>query len=154
MTETRLLHPDLPYFLSFDLAEFNINRVHRWLSVEAYWSRGLPRDVMMRSLENSIVLGLYHNDTGQVGLARSVTDKATFAYLADVFISDDHRGKGLANWMMKAMMAHPDLQGLRRTMLATSDMHALYRKFGFKDVGKSELLMEIIKPTIYLDQKK
>ena len=153
MTEDRIQHPDLPYTLSFDLGDFELDKVHHWLSVEAYWSKGLPRELMERSFRNSIVLGLYHNDVGQVGLARTVTDKATFSYLADVYISNTHRGLGLANWLMKAMMAHRDLQGLRRMMLATSDMHALYRKFGFKDARDSKLLMEIVEPGIYVRPK-
>jgi len=153
MSVERLYHPSLPYNLSFDLNDFDLDRAHHWLSVEAYWSRGLPRDIMERSFENSIVLGLYHNDSGQVGLARMVTDKATFAYLADVYIAEDHRGLGLAKWLMESIMAHLDLQGLRRMMLATSDMHALYRKFGFKDVRESKLLMEIVDLDIYLGRQ-
>lgn len=153
MSVERLHHPKLPYSLSFDLNDFDLDRVHHWLSAGAYWSKGLPRDIMERSLENSIVLGLYHDDAGQVGLARMVTDKATFAYLADVYIAKDHRGLGLANWLMETIMAHADLQGLRRMMLATSDMHSLYRKFGFKDVRENKLLMEIVNPDIYLASK-
>ena len=153
MSETRLQHADLPYSLSFKLSDFDLDKVHHWLSVEAYWSRGLPRDIMERSFENSIVLGLYHNDAGQVGLARMITDKATFAYLGDVFIAENHRGHGLANWLMETIMAHHDLQGLRRMMLATADMHALYRKFGFKDVRDSKRLMEIVDLDIYVGSK-
>jgi len=150
MSENRLKHPSLEYALSFELADFQLDTVHSWLSRDAYWSKGLPRKVMERSFRNSLVIGLYHTELGQAGMARMVTDKATFAYLSDVYIAESHRGLGLANWLMETLMAHPDLQGLRRIMLATSDMHALYRKFGFRDVGQSKLLMEIIDPDIYL----
>ena len=149
MSKIRLQHKELPYILTTDFDSFEMDRVHRWLSREAYWSAGIPLATLKRAFENSISFGLFHEKNGQVGVARMVTDKATFAYLADVFIDEIYRGMGLAKWMMESIMAHPELQGLRRTMLATSDMHSLYRKFGFEDVGESEILMEIVKPDIY-----
>ncbi len=142
-------HPNLAYFISTDFAVFQMDRVYQWLSVEAYWSEGVPMKTLVQAFENSTVFGLFHTDGHQVGCARMVTDKATFGYLADVFIDEKHRGKGLAIWLMEAIMAHPDIRPLRRTMLATSDMHPLYRKFGFKDVGTSKMLMEIVKQDIY-----
>jgi len=149
MTEIRLHHPDLPYLLSTAFEDFDMDRVYHWLSKEAYWSKGIPRDTLRRAFKNSISFGLFHEQDGQVGTARMVTDGATFGYLADVFIDEKYRGQGLAPWMMEAIMTHPNIKGLRRTMLATSDMHNLYRKFGFKDVRESKILMEIVKPDIY-----
>jgi len=149
MSKIRLQHTELPYILTTDFESFEMDRVHRWLSREAYWSTGIPLSILKRAFENSIPFGLFHEKNGQIGVARMVTDKATFAYLADVFIDEVYRGMGLAKWMMESIMTHPELQGLRRTMLATSDMHSLYRKFGFEDVGESEILMEIVKPDIY-----
>jgi len=149
MTDPVDKHPDLPYTLSCDQALFDMDKVFLWLSVDAYWSKGLPREIFDRSFKNALAFGLFHDQHGQVGVARMVTDKATFAYLADVYIDPNFRGQGLAIWLMQFVMDHPELQGLRRMMLATGDMHALYRKFGFKDANDSKLLMEIIRPNIY-----
>jgi GNAT superfamily N-acetyltransferase len=142
-------HATLPFYISTDFADFDVDRLYQWLSVEAYWSKGVPRETLVRAFENSLVFGLFHNQLGQIGSARMITDKATFGYLADVYIDGAHRGQGLAIWLMETVMTHPDITPLRRTMLATSDMHPLYRKFGFNDVGTSEMLMEIVKLDIY-----
>ena len=152
MSETVREHLDLPFTVTCDQSRFEMDKVYRWLSVEAYWSKGLPREIFDRSFRNAIGFGVFHREGGQVGVARVVTDKATFAYLADVYIEPDYRGQGLAKWLMAQVMAHADLQGLRRMMLATSDMHSLYRQFGFKDAHGSKLLMEIVKPDIYTGQ--
>ena len=142
-------HATLPFYISTDFADFDVDRLYQWLSVEAYWSKGVPRETLIRAFKNSLVFGLFHDQLGQIGSARMITDKATFGYLADVYIDGAHRGQGLANWLIETIMAHPDIALLRRTMLATSDMHPLYRKFGFKDVGTTEMLMEIVKLDIY-----
>jgi len=145
----QFLHMSLPYYISVSLSDFEMDKVHEWLSVDAYWSKGVPREVLERAFQNSLVFGLFHKEEGQVGVARMTTDKATFAYLADVFILSSHRGTGLGRWLMEIIMAYPDLQGLRRIMLATSDMQALYRQFGFVDCPDNGKLMEIVRPDIY-----
>lgn len=145
----RLQHKELPFILTTDFTKFEMDRVHKWLAVEAYWSPDIPKHLLVRAFENSISFGLFHEKNGQIGVARMITDKATFAYLADVFIDEAYRGLGLGNWLMETIMTHPDLQGLRRMMLATSDMHELYKKFGFEKVESSESLMEIVRPDVY-----
>jgi len=123
-------------------------RVHRWLA-DSYWATEIPFDVVQRSFENSLCFGLFHKGDGQVGVARVITDRSTFAYLGDVFIAEAHRGGGLGDLLMQTIMAHSDLQNLRRMMLATWDMHPLYRKYGFGDIANPERLMEISNPEIY-----
>jgi GNAT superfamily N-acetyltransferase len=104
-----------------------------------------PVELVRRSIENSLVFGVYADDE-QVGFARVVTDYATFAYLADVFVLEAHRGRGLAKWMMEVITSHPRLQGFRRWMLATRDAHELYRKYGFAELERPEIFMEIVVP--------
>lgn len=118
------------YRISTDPSLLQVDMIHRYLSEESYWAQKIPRDVVEKSLENSLCFGLYHNDK-QIGFARLITDKATFAYLADVFIAEAYRGKGLSKWMMTAIHAHPDVQGLRRWILGTRDAHGLYEQFGW-----------------------
>jgi GNAT superfamily N-acetyltransferase len=127
------MNPDMhngAYSISTHPAEMDIAVIHGYLSMESYWARNIPVEVVSRSIENSFCFGLFHQEK-QVGFARLVTDKATFAYLADVFILTEHRGKGLSKWMLSVIHAHPDLQGLRRWMLGTLDAHELYRQFGW-----------------------
>jgi len=151
VTTARTHHPALPYYISSDLADFELKRVHGWISA-TYWARDIPFDILKRSFENSLSFGLFHDVDGQVGCARMITDRATFAYLGDVYIAEEARGQKLGRWLMDAIMAHPDLQGLRRMMLATSDMHALYRQVGFTELSKPEIMMEIAVPDIYSRQ--
>jgi GNAT superfamily N-acetyltransferase len=106
--------------------------IHDFLANEAYWSPGVAWEVVARSLENALCFGVYHGDE-QVGLARVISDFATFAYIADVFIRSEHRGKGLGKWLVETMLKHPDLQGLRKWTLDTQDAHGLYAHFGFKE---------------------
>lgn len=117
------------YVISTDPARLDLDVIHGELS-RSYWAAGRPREVVARSLQHSLCFGLYHGEA-QVGLARVVTDYATFAWLCDVFIKEDHRGRGLGVWLIETVVAHPDLQGLRRFLLATRDAHELYRKHGF-----------------------
>ena len=127
------------YTISTDRGRLDLDRIHRFLSTEAYWSPGVPRDVVERSIENSICFGVYAADGEQVGFARVVTDRATFAWLADVYIESEHRGHGLGKRLVTEVLEHPELQGLRRWMLGTADAHELYRRFGFdglKDVRR------------------
>ena len=121
--------------------------IHEFLR-GSYWAKGIPREMVDRSIENSLCFGLYDGDP-LVGFARVITDKATFGYLADVFVLESHRGRGLATWFMEVIMAHPDLQGLRRWMLATADAHGLYRKVGFTPPSKPERIMEKLLPDPY-----
>jgi GNAT superfamily N-acetyltransferase len=118
------------YFISTDSALLNIDIIYNYLSQESYWAQNIPKQVVEKSISNSLCFGLYHQDK-QIGFARLITDKATFAYLADVFILDEYRKKGLAKWLMETIQAHPDLRGLRRWMLGTRDAHGLYEQFGW-----------------------
>jgi GNAT superfamily N-acetyltransferase len=133
------------YEISTDPARIDRDLVHRFLSEEAYWARGIPRAVVDRSIENSLCFGLYRG-TEQVGFARVVTDRAAIAYLGDVFIVPGHRGRGLGTWLVETVLAHPDLQGLRRFMLGTADAHSLYERFGFRALAQPQRMMEIASP--------
>jgi GNAT superfamily N-acetyltransferase len=122
--------------------------IYRFLSERSYWAKGLPREVMDRSLDHSICFGIYWAGR-QAGFARVVTDCATFAWLADVFILEEHRGRNLGKKLVAAILAHPRLQGLRRFMLATWDAHGLYAQFGFAQAGPPDRYMEIFRPNPY-----
>jgi GNAT superfamily N-acetyltransferase len=137
------------YEISTDPARLDLHAMHDYLT-RSYWSPGIPLDTVERAARNSLCFGVYETAAGrQVGLTRVVTDHATFAYLCDVYVLEAHRGRGLAKWMMREVMAHPALTGARRAMLATRDAHALYRQSGFQDVTASRTLMEILRPDIY-----
>jgi GNAT superfamily N-acetyltransferase len=136
------------YVISDDPARLDLQVIHRFIAEESYWARGIPPALIERMISNSLTWGVYHRD-GQVGFARVITDKATFAYLADVFILAEHRGQGLSKALVTTLLAHPDLQGLRRWMLVTADAQSLYEKFGFKPVPHPERHMEIHRPHIY-----
>jgi GNAT superfamily N-acetyltransferase len=123
------------YTISDDPARLDIDAIHDFL-VTAYWSRGVPRDVVERSIDGSLAFGLYRLDGRQVGFARAVTDRATFCWVGDVFILPEERGRGLALWLMETIVAHPQLGRLRRWLLATRDAHALYRKVGFRELDE------------------
>lgn len=114
--------------------------IHNFLR-NSYWAKGIPRELVDRSIENSLCFGLYERDA-LIGFARVISDNATFAYLSDVFVLESHRGRGLATWFMETVLAHPDLKGIRRWMLATRDAHGLYRKVGFTALSKPERIME------------
>jgi GNAT superfamily N-acetyltransferase len=124
-----------------------LGTVHGFLST-SYWSPGLPIEVLRRAIAGSLCFGLYHGNA-QVGFARVVTDKATFAYLCDVFVLEEHRGKKLGRWLMESVASHPDLQGLRRFVLVTRDAHGLYEQFGFRPLSRPEGYMELHRPDIY-----
>ncbi len=130
------------YAISPDRDRLDLDVVHGYLSNESYWSPGVSRDVVERAIANSVPFGVYRGQA-QVGFARVVTDRATFAWIADVFILPDHRGKGLSKRLMAAILAHPDLQGLRRWLLATADAHGLYRQFGFAELHNTGRFMAI-----------
>jgi GNAT superfamily N-acetyltransferase len=132
------------YLVTTDKARLDLEMVYGFLKT-SYWAAGISADVVMRSVKNSLAFGLFRGDE-QVGFARVVTDYATFAYLADVFVLEPHRGQGLGRWMMEVVFSHPELQGLRRWMLATRDAHALYRKCGFADLEDPQIFMERYSP--------
>jgi len=135
------------YEISTDRSRLNIDLIHDYLSNHSYWAAGRSREVVERSIENSLPFGIYKS-SGQVGFARIVTDYATFAWVADVFILPEHRGQGLSKWLMEVIIAHPQLQGFRRWMLSTKDAHGLYEKFGFIPLNKPERWMERFDPNM------
>lgn len=135
------------YSVSTDPQRLELAVVHGFLS-NSYWSQGLPLDVLKRAIAGSLCFGLYQGNA-QVGFARVITDKATFAYLCDVFVLDSHRGKGLGRWIMEAVSSHPELQGLRRFVLVTRDAHGLYEKFGFRPLARPAGYMELHRPDVY-----
>jgi GNAT superfamily N-acetyltransferase len=144
------------YFISTESAWLDLELIHQFLSEHSYWAKGIPRDVVARSIANSLCFGVYavlnahpDSDHRQVGFARVTTDRATFAYLGDVFILPEHRGRGLSKRLMEAILAHPDLQGLRRWMLATADAHELYRRFGFAALSQPDRFMQRHNPDVY-----
>jgi GNAT superfamily N-acetyltransferase len=131
------------YSISNDRSRLDVDRIHRFLSTEAYWSPGVAREVVERSIAGSLAFGVYAADGQQVGFARVVTDYATFAWLADVYIEDAHRGHGLGKRLVAEVLEHPDLQGIRRWMLGTADAHELYRRFGFDGLRDVRRFMAI-----------
>jgi GNAT superfamily N-acetyltransferase len=131
-----------------DPSRLKIDMIHRFLAEESYWANSRTLDQTVKAIENSICFGLYDHEE-QIGFARIVTDKATFAYLGDVFIVNEYRGRGLSKWLMEVIISHPELQGLRRWVLATRDAHELYRKFGFDDLRFPERWMELAAPDAY-----
>ena len=136
------------YEISTDPQRLDLDAVHAWLT-RSYWSPGIPREVVARAAANSLCFGLHHVTDGQVGYARVVTDRASFAYLCDVYVLEDHRGQGLSKWLLQTILGHPDLQGLRRFMLATRDAHGLYAQFGFTPLAAPDRMMEIFRPGVY-----
>jgi GNAT superfamily N-acetyltransferase len=133
------------FSISTDKELLDIDMIYKYLSEESYWSKGIARERVSTSIANSMCFGVYNNGQ-QIGLARVVTDKAIFAYLCDVFILDSHRGHGLSKWLLQTILAHPELQGLKRWVLATADAHGLYSQFGFAQLSKVENWMDIYKP--------
>ncbi len=136
------------YTISTDKSLLNVEFIHRYLCNKSYWAENIPDHVVKKSIEGSLCFGIYA-DNKQIGFARVVTDAASFAYLADVFIGGEYRGRGLSKWLMQVIMAHPDLQGLRRFMLATRDAHGLYEQFGFSLLSSPERWMHIHNPDVY-----
>jgi GNAT superfamily N-acetyltransferase len=136
------------YVISTDKARLDISAIHAYLT-RSYWSPGIPKAIVEKAIAGSLCFGLFAENGSQVGFARMITDGATFAYLADVFVLEEHRGKGLGKWMVETILAHPSLQGLRRMLLATRDAHGLYAPFGFKPLATPETLMEMRRPNVY-----
>ncbi len=137
----------LPGFtISTDPARLDVAAVHRYLSQESYWARHIPRETVERAVANSLNFGLYAPGGGQAGFARVVTDRATFAWLCDVFVLPEFRGRGLSKALVGAVLAHPDLQNLRRHLLATLDAHGLYRQHGYTPLKNAGRWLEIAHP--------
>ncbi len=136
------------YTVSDDPARLDVNAMHAYLR-RAYWSEEIPLEVIERAARASLCIGAYDANGAQVGLARFISDFATFAYVCDVYVLEEHRGHGLSKAMMAMATSHPKLQGLRRWMLVTLDAHGLYEQFGFKPIANSERFMERIVPDIY-----
>ena len=135
------------YTISTERERIDLGVVHRFISEESYWGKGRPLEVVRRSVENSYPFGIYRGGE-MVGFARVVTDYATFAWLADVFVLQEHRGRGLSKWLMELIMSRPELQGFRRWVLATKDAHGLYRQFGFIELHRPERWMERPDPSM------
>ena len=129
------------YDISTDPRRLQLDAIHAYLT-RSYWSPGIPKELVERAIANSLCFGIYLGQA-QVGFARVVTDKATFAYLSDVYVLEEHRGQGLSKRLVETIQAHPELQGLRRFLLATKDAHGLYAQFGFAPPASPENLMEI-----------
>lgn len=134
------------YTISTDPQKMDVEVIYSYLS-RSYWAEGRTKATVEKSLRNSLNFGVFDEQGAQVGFARVITDYATFAYLADVFILEEHRGHGLSKRLMETIMAHPDLQGLRRWSLATRDAHGLYEQFGFTPLPKPEIWMQKFDPT-------
>ncbi len=134
--------------VSTDKAELDVSLVHEFLAQQSTWARGIPRPIVERAIENSLCFGGFIGEA-QVAFARVISDYATFANLVDVFVLPSHRGLGYGKLIMQAVVAHPQLQGLRRFMLATSDAHALYAQFGFSSPARPASFMERYFPAIY-----
>ncbi len=136
------------YRISSVKAEMNIKVIYEFIST-SYWANGIPEKTLHKAIQNSLCFAVFTSLNEQVGFARVVTDYATYAYLADVFILPPHRGKGLSKWLVSEIIAHPELQGLRRFSLVTNDAHNLYSQFGFKHLVNPERFMEIWSPEVY-----
>ena len=133
------------FSISTDNNLLDLGLIHHYLDKDSYWANGIPFDKLERSIKNSLCFGVYFEGK-QIGFARVVTDKATFGYLADVFILPEFRKQGLSKWLVQTIMNHPDLQGLRRWSLATVDAHGLYAQFGFTEITNPERWMQIFTP--------
>ena len=136
------------FTISTDKSRLDVAAIHDFLCNSSYWARNVPLPTVQKSIENSLCFGLYDGDR-QVGFARVITDYAVFAYLADVFILEAYRGRGLAKWLIACIISYPELQDLRRWMLATKDAHGLYTKYGFNPLSKPERFMEASQPTAH-----
>jgi GNAT superfamily N-acetyltransferase len=135
------------FLLSTDRERLDLKVIHGFLT-GSYWAKGIPSEVVSRSMRNSLCFGVYKQGR-QIGFARVISDFATFAYIADVFVLEAFRGQGLGKWMMEAITRHPQLQGLRRWTLATRDAHPLYAQFGFTPLNKPGNFMELLNPSVY-----
>jgi GNAT superfamily N-acetyltransferase len=155
-----------PYWITTDPEKLDVDAIHAYLS-RSFWAEGIPKGTVARAIAHSLCFGLFDgaplgDGSGrpersrgtQIGFARVVTDRATFAYLCDVYVLESHRGRGLGKWLIEIVMAHPDLQGLRRFQLVTRDAHGLYRRHGFETPINPERHMEIFRHGMYLERSE
>ena len=133
------------FLISTDKSLLDFDRIYQYLDGESYWAKGIPVERLKTAINNSLCFGVYKNGL-MAGFARVVTDKATFAYICDVFILTEFRGAGLSKWLIQTIVGYPELQGLRRWSLATADAHGLYSQFGFTEISRPDRWMEIFKP--------
>jgi GNAT superfamily N-acetyltransferase len=136
------------FLISTEREKIDVEFVHQYLSGKSYWASHIPLETVQKSIAGSLCFGIYEGKS-QVGFARVITDQATYGYLADVFITNDYRGRGLGTWLIESIMSHPALQGFRTWQLATRDAHGLYAKFGFRPLEDPGLIMSIRDPEIY-----
>jgi GNAT superfamily N-acetyltransferase len=136
------------FIISTDPGLLDVALIHDFLAHRSYWAIGRPLDVVRRSLDNSLCFGLYELGR-QIGFVRVVTDRATFAWLCDVFVLEAYRGRGLSKWLMECVMGHPDLRGLRRVLLGTRDAHGLYERYGFTPLADPTRFLEVFRPDVY-----
>ena len=129
------------FLISTDRKRLDLDIVHAFLT-KCYWAKGIPREIVARSIENSLCFGVYEEDR-QIGFGRVISDFATYAYIGDVFVLESYRGRGIAKWLMECIMWHPSLQGLRRWSLVTQDAHGLYAHYGFTPLESPERHMEL-----------
>jgi N-acetylglutamate synthase-like GNAT family acetyltransferase len=139
------------FLFSTEKELLNVEYVHSFLSEKSYWAKGVPKEVVEQSIRNSLAIGIYDtaNDTVQVGFARVISDFATFAYLADVFVDEKYRGRALSKKLMEFIFSLNELKGLRRFILATADAHSLYARYGFKPLKAPDRFMEVHDPDVY-----
>jgi GNAT superfamily N-acetyltransferase len=135
------------FLISTDRRRLDLDVVHEYLS-RSYWAAGMPRETLERGIENSLTFGIYHGER-QAGFARVITDLATFAYLSDVFVLEPYRKRGLSKWLLECVLAHPDLQGLRRFALFTRDASGLYERYGFAPARSASTYLERWTPNVY-----
>lgn len=136
------------FCISTDKGKLDMDAIHEFLSTKAYWCLNIPKETVKNAIAHSLCFGVYE-DKRQIGFARIITDFSTIAYLGDVYIVEDKRGKGISKWLMETIMKHPDLQGLRRWVLLTGDAHGLYRQFGWTDIADPARWMEIHNKNVY-----
>lgn len=143
-----MIKMDNKFEIDSDRSRLDVDAIHDFLSNESYWAQTRTREQTETAIANSICFGVYDGER-QIGFARVVSDRATFAYIGDVYVIDEYRGRGLSKWLMETILAHPDLQGLRRWVLATRDAHGLYRQFGFDKLKHPDRWMELPAPNAY-----
>ena len=136
------------YKISTDKTYLDFEVIYGFIS-KSHWASRIPKHTLEKAIANSFCFGVYDSQDSQISFARLITDKATFAYLADVFIVESHRGKGLSKWLVESIVSHPELQGLRRMVLATRDAHGFYAQYGFQPIKNPEMFMQIWNPNVY-----
>jgi GNAT superfamily N-acetyltransferase len=147
-TEAIIEHRHGGFLISTNREFLDLDVIWGFLT-NSYWAKGISRETVARSIEHSLCFGIYDAKDSQVGFARVISDRATYAYLGDVFVLESHRGRGLSKWLMECIVKHPELQGLRRWTLLTRDAHGLYSQFGFTPVNAPQWYMELHRPNIY-----